>query len=89
MAYHRSINRERSVRGNHLRCLFQKGEGNDEEVVIRLSSRECGQCFTLVAVKGLLQRISHCDRVPPPERIDHIRALHVFISYVSHFCIFI
>ena len=39
-------------------------EEEDMEAVIRLSSRESSWCVILVALKGLLRRISCRDRVP-------------------------
>ena len=43
----------------------EKEREEDEETVIRLSSREFRRCVTLVIMKKLLRRISHHDKLSP------------------------
>ena len=49
----------------------EKEKEKDEEMVIRLSFLGVWKVHTLVIMKGLLQHISHRDRVPPLEGDVH------------------
>ena len=46
-----------------------KEREDDEEMMIRFSSRKSRRCVALVSMKGLLRHISHCNRVLLTERI--------------------